>query len=199
MTKTATVKSSSASSSDSRETGFFSLFSWSSLYKLCSDIPYYTAIRILDIYVLLGYLSLSVDPDYPWGPTTKKVLIYFHTIFRGVYMREFGSMTTLIIFVSVALAIMLATALGIRYVMRADHPNQSIVHFVQVMLCILTQSLHVLLLSITFEPWKCSFTTGMMMEFPEYKCLGNPNLALFILSFISLSTLTFLCFVKFYL
>lgn len=199
MTKTASVRSSSVSSSDTKETGFFSLFSWSSLYKLCSDVPHYKYLRILRIFELLGYLSLSIDPDYAWGPTTRTILIYLHSIFRGLYMREFGSITLLIVFECIALAVMLFVAVGVRYVMKADHPNQKIVHMIQIMLTIITQVLPVVMLSIIFEPWKCNFGTGMMTEFPEYKCLGTPNVVIFILSFLSLSTLSFLCFIKFVL
>lgn len=197
MTKTISVKSSSASSSDDRkEKGILSLFSWTSLYKLCPEIPHFNFVVLLRIFEILGYISLSLDPDFSWGSSTKTLLIYIRSIFRGLYVKSFNSIAPFIILQVVALLLILITILGMRHVLRADNPKPQVVLSVQLLFYVVTQVISLMLRSIIMGPWKCDFTTGMLVDFPEYYCFETPNLIFFILSFVSFFLLTLICVVK---
>lgn len=196
MPKTVSVKSSSVSSEEKNENGLLRLFSWNSLYKLCQEVPYFNLLIWLRLFEIMGYVSLSLDPDYAWGPKTKQFLIYFHTIFLGLNSKIFDSIIPMIVSQIVAFLIIFALFLGIRYVLTSDNPNPKTVLAVQVPFYIITQVISLMLRNIIIDPWRCDYKSGNLLDFPEYKCFETPNLIFFILSFASFAMLTLICFVK---
>jgi len=64
------VKSSSVSSESNAEKGFFSFFSRGIIYHIPNH-KFWGSFRLFNLFCLF---SLSVDPDYALGKTTKSVL-----------------------------------------------------------------------------------------------------------------------------
>ena len=200
MNKAASVKSSSASSDTNSEKGIIlSFFSWSVIYKLCNRIPLHRLWAMFRIFNIFCMFALSIDPEYAWGPKTKSVLQIVHTIFRGPFIIKGGSYTTVIIMESITLGILAVSFAFIWGVLRNEHSKGTILVLVQIVLLVIAQVIGVSLGSILTEPWKCNFSTGRLLYFPEQECFKAPNLIFFITSFFGFISLFFQCVIRYFL
>jgi hypothetical protein len=200
MSKALSVKSSSVSSDERSNAGLFgNLISWKIFYKLSNKLPYQHLWIVLKAYNMLALMSLCIDPDFAWGPITKKVLKIIYFPLRGYYFSQGGSYTNMIILESVLFGFMLVTFFTLYLVLRDEHSKGRTLMLLQILLMMIAQVFPVPLSSMVLEPWKCNLATGMMVKFPDQYCFEVPNVIFFVLSIISIAILGFETFVRYYL
>jgi hypothetical protein len=169
MNKTSSVISSSVSSDESTKSGFLgNLLSWKIIYKLCNQLPYQIVWEILKLYNMFAIITLNLDPDYSWGPYTKQVLKIVYYPFRGYYISQGESYTTMIILQSVIFGLLFLTFLVLYFVLKDEHSKGKTLIFLQVMF--ITQVIPIPIASTLFDPWKCNYSTGI--KFPDQYCFG---------------------------